>query len=130
VSPDGRRIAYVSAETGVPELFVRPFRSGGRAVRLTTGGARSPRWRRDGREFYHQTADGRLMATAVPASSDLTAAVAAPLFRAPTYQRDMFLDQGTNCDVMPDGQEFVVRLPASDNLAVLVQHWPSMLGAK
>lgn len=58
----------------------------------------------------------------------LTAAVATPLFRAPTSQRDIFLDQGTNYDVTPDGQQFVVRLPASDNHAVLVQHWPSMLG--
>ncbi len=70
------------------------------------------------------------MAMAVPASGELTAAAATPLFRAPTYVRDMLFDPGTSYDVTADGQQFVVRMAASDNHAVLVQHWQSLLKSK
>ena len=129
VSPDGRWIAYVSAETGTPEVYVRPFRSSGRTVRLTSGGARSPRWRADGREFFYQTADGRIMSMPLPPGADLSSAVATTLFRAPGYGRALFLDRGTTYDVTADGQQFVIRVEASAKHAVLVQNWRAKLGA-
>lgn len=130
VSPDGRRIAHVSVETGTPEVYVRPFLSDGRTVRLTTGGARSPNWRADAREFFYQTADGRIMSMPLAPGADLSSAVAATLFRAPAYGRPMFLDRGTTYDVTADGQQFVVRVSASDNYAVLVQNWRAKLRAR
>lgn len=129
VSPDGRWIAYVSVETGTPEVYVRPFLSNGRTVRLTSGGARSPRWRADGREFFYQTADGRIMSMPLPPGADISSAVATTLFRAPAYGRPMFLDRGTTYDVTADGQQFVIRVSPSDNFAVLVQNWRAKLGA-
>jgi eukaryotic-like serine/threonine-protein kinase len=130
VSPDGRWIAYVSAETGTSEVYVRPFRASGRTVRLTSGGARSPRWRADGREFFYQTADGRIMSVPLPPGADIASAVATTLFRAPEYARPMFFDRGTTFDVTADGQQFVVRMTASDNHAVLLQNWRAKLGAR
>jgi eukaryotic-like serine/threonine-protein kinase len=130
VSPDGRWIAYVSAETGTPEVYVRPFMSSGRTVRLTSGGARSPRWRADGREFFYQTADGRVMSVPLPPGADIASVVATTLFRAPEYARTIFLDRGTTFDVTADGQQFVVRMTASANHAVLVQNWRAVLGAR
>jgi eukaryotic-like serine/threonine-protein kinase len=130
VSPDGRWIAYVSAETGTPEVYVRPFMSSGRTVRLTSGGARSPRWRADGREFFYQTADGRVMSVPLPPGADIASVVATTLFRAPEYARTIFLDRGTTFDVTADGQQFVVRMTASANHAVLVQNWRAKLGAR
>ncbi len=130
VSPDARWIAYVSVETGTPEVYVRPFLSSGRTVRLTSGGARSPRWRADGREFFYQTADGRIMSVPLPPGADIASAVATTLFRAPDYSRPMFLDRGSTFDITADGQQFVVRMNASDNHAVLVQNWRAKLGAR
>ena len=122
VSPNGRWIAYTSAETGTPEVYVRPFMASGRGVRLSTGGGRSPRWRGDGRELFYETADGRLMAMDLPAGGDVTRAWSRILFRAPGYARTMFYDRGTPYDVTPDGQRFVLRVSAAANHAVLVQH--------
>jgi hypothetical protein len=99
-------------------------------VRLTSGGARSPRWRADGREFFYQTADGRIMSVPLPPGADIASAVATTLFRAPEYARPMFFDRGTTFDVTADGQQFVVRMTASDNHAVLVQNWRAKLGAR
>ncbi|MBK8249847.1 MAG: PD40 domain-containing protein [Gemmatimonadetes bacterium] len=127
VSPDGRWIAYMSSETGVPEVYVRRFLASGRAIRLTSGGARSPRWRADGREFYYQTSDGLIMAVPVPPSGDIAAAVAAPFFLAPAYARLMLADRGTSFDVTPDGQQFVLRMDGSGNHAVLMQNWAARL---
>jgi len=123
VSPDGRWIAYTSAETGTPEIYVRPFLASGRAVRLSTGGGREARWRDDGRELFYQAADGRVMVMSLPAGGDPTGAASRILFRAPGYARPMFFDRGTSYDVTPDGERFVLRVSAAANHAVLVQNW-------
>jgi Tol biopolymer transport system component len=59
VSPDGRWIAYTSAEAGPSEIFVRPFpnvQSGG-AVKVSSGGGQRARWSGDGRTIYYQAND-------------------------------------------------------------------------
>ncbi|MGE0442101.1 MAG: protein kinase [Gemmatimonadales bacterium] len=123
VSPDGRWIAYTSAETGTPEIYLRPFMASGRAVRLSTGGGREARWRSDGRELYYQAADGRIMVMTVPASGNVSGATPRLLFRAPGYSRTMFFDRGTAYDMTPDAEQFVLRVSAVENEAVLVQNW-------
>jgi Tol biopolymer transport system component len=54
VSPDGRWLAYVSDETGELEVYGRPFRRNGSAVRLSAHGGGLPRWRRDGRTLFYE----------------------------------------------------------------------------
>jgi hypothetical protein len=52
-SPDGHFIAYVSDETGEPEVYVRSFpASAGGKWRISSGGGYQPRWRRDGKELF------------------------------------------------------------------------------
>ena len=55
VSPDGRWIAYVSNETGVNEVYVRPFPDvdAGR-WQVSSRSARYPRWANGGGELYFQ----------------------------------------------------------------------------
>ena len=51
VSPDGRWLLYTSNESGRGEAYVRPFPdTKARRHQLSEGGARFPRWSRDGRE--------------------------------------------------------------------------------
>jgi len=127
VAPDGSLIAYVSSDTGTPEVYVRPFLAEGRVQRLTTGGARSPRWGRDAGELYYQTADGRIMVLERNGAAGLAAAEPRPLFRAEGYSRAMFFDRGTSFDVTPDGRRFILRLRETVGRAVLVQNWRARL---
>ena len=52
ISPDGSWIAYVSTETGIAEVFVRPYPDDGRAWQVSAGGGDSPLWSRDGRRLF------------------------------------------------------------------------------
>ena len=62
-SPDGRWVAYLSSETGTPEVYVRPFPPSGEKIRVSPRGGLQPEWRRDGRELYYLTPDRMLMAS-------------------------------------------------------------------
>jgi eukaryotic-like serine/threonine-protein kinase len=53
VSPDGRWIAYQSNETGVNEVYVRPFPNvGSGRWQISDGGGVRPEWSRSGRELF------------------------------------------------------------------------------
>jgi Tol biopolymer transport system component len=59
ISPDGRWIAYTSAEGGPSEIFVRPFPrlEAGGVVKVSSGGGQRARWSADGRMIYYQSND-------------------------------------------------------------------------
>jgi Tol biopolymer transport system component/DNA-binding winged helix-turn-helix (wHTH) protein len=52
VSPDGRRFAYQSDESGRPEIYVGSLQATGR-VQVSSDGGTSPAWAPDGRELYY-----------------------------------------------------------------------------
>jgi hypothetical protein len=59
VSPDNRWLAYVSGQTGRPEVFVVPFPAVADGKwQISTDGGREPRWSADGRELYIRHDDG------------------------------------------------------------------------
>jgi len=104
-SPDGRWVAYSSAETGANEIYVRPFPPANQGKWLVSNGAaRLPLvWRRDGRELYYMAPDGSVMAVTVTANSAFQHGEPKALFKLPT---DSYLS-----DVMPEGNRFLARLP-------------------
>ncbi len=53
LSPDGKWIAYMSDESGVLEVYVRPFPTGGGKWKISSGHSIQPRWRSDGRELFY-----------------------------------------------------------------------------
>ena len=57
-SPDGNRIAYISSESGRPQVYVRPFPSGEGKWQISSVTAREPRWSPDGKRLYYRTSDG------------------------------------------------------------------------
>ena len=59
VSPDGRWLAYFSNETGLYEVYVRPFPSGAGKWQVSRDGGAFPIWRGDGRELFHTIRLGR-----------------------------------------------------------------------
>jgi Tol biopolymer transport system component len=64
-SPDGRRIAYSSDESGQFQVYVQTVPATGDKRQISTQGGSRPRWRRDGKELYYLSADGKLMAVPV-----------------------------------------------------------------
>ncbi|MGE5232693.1 MAG: protein kinase domain-containing protein [Acidobacteriota bacterium] len=70
-SADGKWLAYVSDESGNPEVFVRPFPALDRKWKISQGGALHPHWRRDGRELvFVGLADRAVMAVDVTPGPD------------------------------------------------------------
>jgi serine/threonine-protein kinase len=62
-SPDGRWIAYMTRESGVQEVYVRPFPAwrGGK-WQISTGGGWRVVWSNNGRELFYETPDAHIMA--------------------------------------------------------------------
>ena len=111
ISPDGRWLAYVSDESGRPEISVRSLAGATRRYVVSKGGGDQPVWRRDGAELFFSGADGRL--ASVPVRPDghqgLLFGAAATLGVPPFGQRHW----GTVFDVSADGRRvFFPRAPA------------------
>jgi eukaryotic-like serine/threonine-protein kinase len=107
-SPDGRSVAYVSAETGANEVYVRPLSPAGEKVRVSSAGGLQPDWRGDGRELYFLTPDRTLMAVAVQAEGDrLDFGTPVRLFKAPvadpTWGRNHY-------QAAADGRRFLINV--------------------
>jgi Tol biopolymer transport system component len=106
LSPGGRWLAYASDESGRYEVWVQSFPGGGSKRQVSTGGGSSPRWRRDGRELFYYTANGKLMAAPVRSgeSFEVGAAVSLFEFRSGT-QSAIFAPYA----VTADGQRFLIN---------------------
>jgi Tol biopolymer transport system component len=114
-SPDGRWIVYSSDQSGIREIYARPFpanqpgSTGTRGnVQITSGGGTQPRWRMDGRELFYLSQDSRLMAVAVRSGTEFETGRSRPLFQV-RGTRD-FNDGFYEYDVTPDGQRFLFNL--------------------
>jgi hypothetical protein len=119
-SPDGRSIAFVSDESGRYEVYVAPFPFTGAKTRVSAGGARQPRWSRDGRELFYQTFDRHLVAVPVKATPTLELGSPAPLF---SFEGRL---AWVNFDVAPDGKRFlaITRLLFADEQPLsVVLNW-------
>jgi serine/threonine protein kinase len=67
-SPDGHWVAYNSTESGRWEVYVASFPGMKSVTRISDGGGCQPIWRKDGKELFYLTLDGKLMS--VPMQSD------------------------------------------------------------
>ena len=89
-SPDGRWVAFVSNESGRPEVFVQSFPDGRRRTQVSTAGGAQVRWSADGREIFYVAPDGMMMAVSVALDgAALELQLPVPLFQT-------YLASGTN----------------------------------
>ena len=87
LSPDGRWLAYVSSESGGPEIFVRPFPNVADGKwQVSQGGAVEPAWAHSGRElFYRSLSLQRMIAVPVETSSGFAFGQGSELFPTADY---------------------------------------------
>ena len=108
-SPDGRYLAYMSKESGHPEVFVEPFPGTGERWQVSTQGGGEPHWRADGQELFYLSADNRLMSIDTTVT-DWQHTKPMPLFAVSVPDIDGLSDYA----VAPDGQSFVLNVFLSD----------------
>ena len=111
LSPDGRFLAYISDDSGRPEIYVRPFPDGAGKWQASVIGGTQPRWRSDGKELYYVEGQGALMAVPVATEPGFTLGQPQQLFETPDLVR---LGGAPQYDVSADGQRFITIAPVED----------------
>jgi serine/threonine-protein kinase len=121
-SPDGVTVAYISTETGRPEVFLRS--DSGEKVRVSDNGGDTPTWSSGGSELVY-TEDDRLVAVSVLAGSRLDVGTARTLFTLPP--------RSALGDITPDGQRFVLvqeGAPFEPPAISLIHGWVELLAGR
>ena len=128
ISPNGRWIAYVSEESGRPEVAVRDLSPGGSRAVLSGTGGDQPVWRRDGKELLFVDLQGRLRSLSVGQIVDGLPAFGLPVaLDVPPIGFGHF---GTQYDVTPDGNGvyFIRRTDAAAPREIkIVMGWRELL---
>jgi hypothetical protein len=119
-SPDGKWLAYSSAESGQEDVYVVDFPGLTTKTRISRAGGRYPAWRGDGREIYFLSPGGILMAAAVSAAPAFRVGAPVPILGGASEISYYAPD--------PDGMRFLVQQPARDvplpTMKVLL-NWPA-----
>ena len=127
-SPDGKWIVYVSAESGVNQVYVAPYPGPGGKRQISATGALQPRWSRDGKEVFFLSLGGDLMSTQVSVRNGaLDVGETQRLFGGvPTS------GAGMPYDVSADGKRFIVIRSATTAATAqppltLIENWPALI---
>ena len=119
-APAGGRMAFVSDESGRPEVYVAPFPSTTPKTMVSSGGGFWPRWRRDGRELFFVSPSRTLMVATM--TDDGRPGHPQPLLSAAGW---------ANYDVMDNGARFVAIVRESvgyEQPLTILLNWQRALG--
>lgn len=123
VSPDGSLVAYVSVESGRPEVYVRQLRdpSAGR-TQVSINGGEEPQWARNGRELFYRTRRGELIVAERASGPEFQIAKRTTLFTNPAFVADGYHRVYA---VAPDDDRFLMSMRAMSGRSqlVLVSDW-------
>ena len=131
-SPNGRWIAYSSNQSGQYEVYVRPSSPSAAQWQASKNGGIQPRWRRDGKELFYLTSDGKMMAVSIQeVSNAIEAGIPTQLFDTQVgIPLSATGSSRSDYAVTPDGQRFLVITPtqnANADQAHVVLNWPAIL---
>jgi Tol biopolymer transport system component len=130
LSPDGRWLAYTSDESGLNEIYVRPFPETAQAKRqVSLQGGTEPLWAHSGRELFYRNATGDIVAVEVTTQPTFAAGRQTVLFAGALYAQD---DTHRQYDVSPDDRRFLMirERGGERGSLVLVDNWFQELVAK
>jgi serine/threonine-protein kinase len=125
VSPDGRWLAYVSNETGRPEVYVKPSTNQGRSRQISTEGGTEPVWAPIGLVLFYREGD-KMMSVATSSSQNPAARV---LFVG-DFARGTI--DSPNYDVAPDGRFVMIQRPRQSSpqaLHVIINAFATLGGS-
>jgi len=130
-SPDSAWVAFVSSESGALEVYVAPVGQLGDKRPVSVGGGTTPRWRHDGRELYYTSAGNRsIMMVPIQPGPTLKAGTPSRLFSLGAEFATRPNPRNTAYDVTPDGQRFLVSVPAAEPVSsriTVVQNWTATI---
>ena len=107
-SPDGKRVAYASNESGKWEVYVTSFPEPRGKWQVSNGGGEQPRWRGDGKELFYLAGDGKIMAMPVKEGSNFDAGAPVALFQT-NAREPVATSEQVVYDVTKDGQKFLIN---------------------
>ena len=128
-SPDGKWLAYVSDESGRPEIYVRSFSGSNGKWQVTTAGGIQPIWSSDGKELYYVDPDKNLTAVKVDTSSAIRFGEHTSLFQVSFPANNPWRSRNRYAP-MDNGQKFIVNDAADEASRLpmtLILNWQSGL---
>ncbi|MGH9867099.1 MAG: protein kinase domain-containing protein [Candidatus Polarisedimenticolia bacterium] len=129
VSPDGRRIAYASNQTGRFEVYVRNLDGTAGQWQISNEGAYQPRWSQSGRELIYASYDGYLMSVALQGGDSFRPGTPVRLFLMPERPE---AQSSVLEDVTPDGQRVLLNVPTTSRGSIgfqVIVHWSALTRA-
>lgn len=131
-SPDGRWLAYTSAESGKEEIYVAPFPNYTGKWQVSTNEGDRPHWSRDGKKIYYLNNQDSIMVAEVDGSgTSFKVGKVRSMFKITGAWRP-----GRIYDVFPDEQRFLINIDPSmqstayiqsSSSVILVQNWAEEL---
>ena len=129
-SPDGKWLAFGSNESGVAEVYARPFPGGNSKHQISIGGGMRPVWSPNGRELFYNTADGRMMIV------DYKFSGGSITFSKPRQWSQRKFSDGSNLrnfSLTPDGKRFAIvllderQVSQQNNEVIFLENLPAEL---
>ena len=111
-SPDGRWVAYCSAESGNPQVYVQAYPGPGPRIQVSSEGGTDPVWKRSGGELFYRNGDS-MMVVAVSTAPGFLPGRPAELWKG-HYSHGMSSSCGppgttsSNYDVTADAKRFLM----------------------
>ena len=104
LSPNGKWLAYVSDESGRPEVYASSVPVAGAREVISNNGGQEPVWSRDGRTLYYRTIEGVLIAVSITGDASPRVVSRREIYRS----SHEIVGDGADYDVFPDGRRFVM----------------------
>lgn len=125
ISPDGRWLAYVSDQSGQPEVYVQRFPELGARRQISTDGGYTPEWSPNGDELLYRVPTSRaVMSVSIRPDAELIVGPPEQLFDGLNYR---IYGGGHDYSIAPDGDRFLMikaeQGPLDRSHIVVVQNW-------
>jgi eukaryotic-like serine/threonine-protein kinase len=105
-SPDGRWMAYVSTESGAPDVYVQPYPGPGEKIRISTAGGTEPIWSPNGRELLYRWG-GQVFSAAISSLAPFRVDTPRPVFESKPGEYDATTPI-RSWNVSADGRRFLL----------------------